>query len=70
MMQQKTKQPVQFEITEQTRESTFARIEAAGLNSDSYLFPSRLYASPHLSTRQYARTSSALTDGWGVVHTA
>ncbi len=32
VMQQKTKQPVQFEITEQTRESTAAWIEAAGLS--------------------------------------
>ena len=27
----------------------------ATLRSDSYLFPSRLHESPHLSTRQYAR---------------
>jgi len=60
VMQQKTKQPVQFEITEQTRESIVAWIEAAGLSSESYLFPSRLHDSPHLSTRQYAR----VVDQW------
>jgi len=60
VMQQKTKQPVQFEITEQTRESIVAWIEAAGLSSESYLFPSRLHDSPHLSTRQYAR----IVDQW------
>ena len=60
VMQQKTKQPVQFEITEQTRDTTTAWIAAAGLSSDSYLFPSRLHDSPHLSTRQYAR----IVDRW------
>lgn len=60
VMQQKTKQPVQFEITEQTRDTTTAWIEAARLSSDSFLFPSRLHGSPHLSTRQYAR----IVDHW------
>ena len=55
VMQQKTQRPVQFEITEQTRESLGAWIRRAGLKADDYLFPSRLRASPHVSTRQYAR---------------
>lgn len=55
VMQQKTQRPVQFEITEQTRESLLAWIRAAGRRSDDYLFPSRIHGSPHLSTRQYAR---------------
>jgi integrase len=55
VMQQKTQRPVQFEITEQTRESLVVWIEARGLKSADYLFPSRLHTSPHLSTRQYAR---------------
>jgi integrase len=55
VMQQKTQRPVQFEITEQTRESLLAWIRAAGLRPDDYLFPSRIHGSPHLSTRQYAR---------------
>lgn len=55
IMQQKTGQPVQFEITEQTRESLTNWIEHAGLKYDDYLFPSRIHASPHLTTRQYAR---------------
>lgn len=54
-MQQKTQRPVQFEITEQTRESLEAWIEARGLKELDFLFPSRLHTSPHLSTRQYAR---------------
>lgn len=55
VMQQKTQRPVQFESTEQTRESLGAWIRRAGLMADDYLFPSRLRASPHVSTRQYAR---------------
>lgn len=55
IMQQKTKQPVQFEITDQTRESLRKWICHAGLSFDSYLFSSRVHLSQHLSTRQYAR---------------
>lgn len=55
VMQQKTQRPVQFEITEQTRESLESWIEARGLKAADFLFPSRLHTSPHLSTRQYAR---------------
>lgn len=52
-MQQKTHRPVQFEITEQTREALGAWIRRRGLRADDFLFPSRLRRSPHLSTRQY-----------------
>jgi integrase len=55
VMQQKTHRPVQFEITEQTRDSLANWICQAKLKSDDYLFPSRIHDSPHLSTRQYAR---------------
>jgi integrase len=55
VMQQKTERPVQFEITEQTRNSVAAWIQLAKLKSDEFLFPSRIHDSPHLSTRQYAR---------------
>uniref|UniRef100_UPI003F493FF7 tyrosine-type recombinase/integrase n=1 Tax=Cupriavidus yeoncheonensis TaxID=1462994 RepID=UPI003F493FF7 len=55
VMQQKTQRPVQFEITEQTRQSVQCWIHAGGLKLGDHLFPSRLHASPHLSTRQYAR---------------
>ena len=55
VMQQKTHQPVQFEITEQTRESVSKLISHASLKFDDYLFKSRLKTSPHISTRQYAR---------------
>jgi integrase len=55
VIQQKTQRPVQFEITEQTRESLQAWMQNVGLHADDYLFPSRTRRSPHLSTRQYAR---------------
>jgi integrase len=60
VMQQKTQRPVQFEITEQTRDALAAWIRRAGLRSGDFLFPSRVHESPHLSTRQYAR----IVDGW------
>jgi hypothetical protein len=55
IMQQKTQRPVQFEITEQTRDSVAAWIRHAGLHASDFLFTSRIHDSPHLSTRQYAR---------------
>src|SRR3954463_884318 len=55
VMQQKTQRPVQFEITEQTRDALAAWIRGASLKLEDFLFPSRVRQSPHLSTRQYAR---------------
>jgi integrase len=55
VMQQKTRRPVQFEITEQTREAVATWVAHTRLRSEDFMFPSRLRASPHLSTRQYAR---------------
>jgi integrase len=60
VLQQKTQRPVQFEITEPTREAVGAWIVHAGLGQESSLFPSRLHRSTHLSTRQYAR----IVDSW------
>ena len=54
VMQQKTHHPVQFEITEQARTVLEAWMHQARLRSEDFLFPSRLHASDHLSTRQYA----------------
>ena len=59
IMQQKTHQPVQFEITEQTREAIANWIDCKNLNNGDYLFKSRIHNSPHLSTRQYARIVSS-----------
>jgi integrase len=55
VMQQKTHQRVQFEITEDTREAVSNWIEKARLRATDYLFSSRVRGSPHISTRQYAR---------------
>lgn len=60
VMQQKTHRPVQFEITEQTRDAVSFWIDQARLRSEAFLFPSRLRGRPHLSTRQYAR----IVRGW------
>lgn len=55
IMQRKTQRPVQFEITEQTRDALTAWIAKAKLKPEQYLFSSRVHASPHITTRQYAR---------------
>ncbi|MGY8606899.1 tyrosine-type recombinase/integrase [Gluconobacter cerinus] len=60
VVQQKTRRPVQFEITETTRESVREWLEHRGGGLNEYVFPSRLSAQAHLSTRQYAR----LLDQW------
>ncbi len=55
VLQKKTGRPVQFEITDQTRENLSDWIDASGVGSSSYLFPSRVHPTTHLTTRQYAR---------------
>lgn len=66
VLQSKTKRPVQFEITAVTRDALLAWIKQAGLKSDDFLFPSRLHASPHLGTRQYARILGHWVDELGL----
>jgi integrase len=60
VMQQKTARPVQFEITQSTRDAITEWIKEAELSDNDYLFPSRVHDSPHLGTRQYAR----ILDSW------
>ena len=55
VIQQKTSQPVQFEITKKTRESVEAWIELRGLAGMDYLWPSRIRKFDHITTHQYAR---------------
>ena len=55
VMQHKTQRPVQFELTDPTRDAVGAWIAKAKLKPDEFLFPSRLRTSLHISTRQYAR---------------
>lgn len=66
IMQQKTHRPVQFEITQPTRDSLNAWIDEAQLKSDSFLFRSRKHASLHISTRQYARIVEAWVTSIGL----
>ena len=60
VMQRKTGQPVRFEVTGQTRDAVQAWIAERKLSASEFLFPSRIRASRHLSTRQYAR----IVRGW------
>ena len=55
ILQQKTSQPVHFEITQPTRDAIGEWMREAALTTDDFLFPSRSHDSPHLGTRQYAR---------------
>jgi integrase len=66
VMQQKTSRPVQFEITESTREAVAAWIKEACLRSEDYLFPSRLHESLHLSTRQYTHIVNSWVEEIGL----
>ncbi|WP_454774316.1 tyrosine-type recombinase/integrase [Janthinobacterium tructae] len=70
VMQQKTKRPVQFELTAGTRKSLGEWISAAGLRHGDFLFPSRISESPHISTRQYARIVHQWFDEIGLDPTA
>lgn len=55
VLQRKTQRPVQFELTEQTRDSVAAWLNGRATAPQHYLFPSRVVGSAHLSTRQYGR---------------
>jgi integrase len=46
VMQQKTQRPVQFEVTEQTRDALSTWIATAHLKPEQFLFPSRVSDSP------------------------
>ena len=66
IVQQKTKTPVQFEITKSTRESIKNWLIKAKLSSDDYLFKSRLHDSEHIYTRQYNRIFHGWIDKLGL----
>ena len=55
IIQSKTKRPVQFEVSENTRESTWTWVQSPEMLGSAFLFPSRIHDRPHVSTRQYAR---------------
>jgi hypothetical protein len=54
----KTGRPVQFEITEVTRQSIERLIAVLSSNDSGFLFRSRSHARPHISARQYAHRPS------------
>ena len=60
VVQRKTGTPVQFEVTQGTRESVLAWIRLQGPKLTEMLFPSRRTDKLCLSTRQYSR----LLKGW------
>jgi len=60
ILQQKTQRPVQFEVTDQTRDSVSRWGRHAGLDADDFLFRSRIRLSDHITTKQYAR----IVDSW------
>jgi integrase len=66
IVQQKTGRPVQFELTEQTREAARAWIAHRSVAVSPHLFPSRFHYRQHLSTRQYARLLARWITGIGL----
>ena len=66
VMRKKTGRPVQFEITEQTSTSLEIWLRMLRTTGSRYLFPSRLHAHPHLSTRQYSRLVHRWVDSIGL----
>lgn len=55
IIQSKTQRPVQFEVSENTRESIWNWVSSPEMFGCVFLFPSRIHDRPHVSTRQYAR---------------
>ena len=55
VVQSKTRRPVQFEISENTRESIWTWVCRPEMLGCTFLFPSRFHERPHISTRQCAR---------------
>ena len=55
VIQSKTKKPVQFELTENTRDTVIAWVRSPEMIGCHFMFPSRFHDRPHISTRQYGR---------------
>lgn len=66
IVQSKTKQPVQFEVTEGTRKSLLAWLDDEAMVGSNYLWPSRFHSPDHISTRQYARLVKELVSSIGL----
>ena len=55
VIQSKTRRPVQFEVSKNTRDSIRNWVCSSEMLGCVFLFPSRFHDRPHISTRQYAR---------------
>ncbi|MEO1543623.1 MAG: tyrosine-type recombinase/integrase [Pseudomonadota bacterium] len=55
VVQSKTGRPVQFELTENTRETVATWVNAPEMMRSVFMFSSRFHERPHISTRQYGR---------------
>lgn len=64
--QRKTDRPVQFELTDLTRNSVAEWARQAQIAPGDYLFPGRAKCAGHLSTRQYARIVSTWVTAIGL----
>jgi integrase len=63
--QRKTRQPVRFELTEQTRQAVDEYLRASGKRLGTFVFRGRCAENP-ISTRQYARLVSRWVDSIGL----
>jgi hypothetical protein len=66
IVQKKTGRPVQFEITDQSRSSVEAWLPMLRATGSRFLFPSRLHARPHMSTRLDTRLVHRWVEGIGL----
>ena len=66
VIQSKTKRPVQFDVSENTRESIWNWVCSPEMLGCACLFPSRLHDRLHVSTRQYARLVREWVSGIGL----
>ena len=64
--QKKTKRPVRFELTEQTRQAVDDYIRTAGKKPGEFLFTARRRQEHRMTTRQYARPLSECIAGIGL----
>lgn len=55
VIQSKTGKPVQFELSENTRDSVAIWLDTPEMLRCRFMFPSRFHDRPHISTRQYGR---------------
>lgn len=55
IIQSKTGKPVQFELSENTRDSVATWMNTPEMLRCAHMFPSRFHDRPHISTRQYGR---------------